>query len=320
MALTPVVLDISHHQELESDAFAKMRDAGIQGVIHKASEGTGYVDKTYAARRKDCEAAGVMWGAYHFARGGSPEAQVEHFLRCAKPDDSTLLALDWEDKAMSAAGARRFLNALMAKTGRRPDQVWIYTGHVGKELITSDADKAYFAQFPLWLCQYTTKAKPTLPKAWDKYGLWQYSDKGHFAGIKRGGSVDLNVFGGKNLKAEWAAGPKPVAVTVAKPEPEAPKVTPADLVPVSRKATTINRAKNAAHTIWVSLTLGSILEYVGVAKQTADQVSLFIHEHAVVILITAAIIGVLLAKYVMSLMADDVNEGRAVPSGGLPAQ
>jgi len=317
MALTPNVLDISHHQVLEPDAFAKMAEAGIQGVIHKASEGSGYVDRTYAARRKDCEAAGLLWGAYHFARGGSPEAQVEHFLRTAKPTSATLLALDWEDKAMTCAKARRFLDHLMAKTGRRPDQVWVYTGHVGKELIQSESDKAYFKQFPLWLCHYTAQNRVKVPDAWEHYGLWQYSDKGHFAGIKKGGAVDLNVFGGKNLKAEWAAGPKPVAVKLP-PAPEK-KVAPRDLVPVSRKARRTSWIKRGAHAVWVTFGFDQIMAWFGIAQQTRAQVEVFVSDHAVALAITAAIVAVVAVKGIEKLMADDVNEGRAVPSGGVPA-
>lgn len=324
MALTPCVLDISHHQTLEPDAFVKMREAGIQGVIHKASEGTGWKDTTYAKRRKECESAGLLFGAYHFFTNASPEAQVENFLRIAKPTSDTLLALDWEDRfdkngrrlpRPTVAQARRFLTVLMAKTGRRPDQIWVYTGHVGKEEIKSKDDRVFFAQFPLWLCHYTARDKPILPRAWSSYGLWQYSDKGHCAGIKAGGSVDLNVFGGKNLKAEWAAGPKPVAV---EPEvvPASGKnpVAPKDLVPVSRKARGTSRFKTA----WKGISITGLLTSLGMAQSTADQVGQIIKDHWLAILITFAILCIVFAKWIESLMAEDVNEGRAVPSGGLP--
>lgn len=315
MALTPVVLDISHHQDLEDDAFEKMKAEGIQGVILKCTEGSGYVDKTYAARRKACEDAGLLVGSYHFARGGSPEAQAEHFLRHAKVDGSLLLALDWEDKAMGTAAARRFLNAVMAKTGRRPDQVWIYGGHVPRELIKTKADRQFFGQFPLWLCHYTQPERIKIPSAWKSYKLWQYSDKGHFAGVKKGGSVDLNVFGGKNLKAEWAAGPKPAAVPVEMPSVPEKKVTPTDLVPVSRKAWSLNKFKR----VWQGITVTGILTALGMAKSTADQVGQVVKDNWLIIVITLAVLLVLFAKWIESLMAEDVNEGRAVPSGGMPS-
>lgn len=316
--LKPVVLDISHHQTLEDDAFVKMKKAGIQGVIHKATEASGYVDKTYAKRRVDCEAAGVLWGAYHFARGGSPDVQVDHFLRYAKPDQSTLLALDWEDKAMTAGKARRFLEVLMQRTGRRPDQIWIYTGHVGKELIKTEADKAFFSKFPLWLCHYTTPAKVKLPDAWESYGLWQYSESGSIAGIKKGGAVDLNVFGGKNLKAEWAAGPKPTPVPIEEPEPKQKQVTPKDLVPVSTKAWRSAWIVRVCYAIAGLFSLDSFMEWAEVAQRVRGQVSGFVSENSKVLVIVGAIVLALIVKSIWTRMAEDVNEGRAVPSGGLP--
>ena len=44
-----VVVDLSHHNETVD--FAKMKAAGIVGVIHKATQGLTYVDETYAGRR-----------------------------------------------------------------------------------------------------------------------------------------------------------------------------------------------------------------------------------------------------------------------------
>ena len=44
-----VVVDLSHHNE--NVDFAKMKANGIVGVIHKATQGLTYVDKTYAKRR-----------------------------------------------------------------------------------------------------------------------------------------------------------------------------------------------------------------------------------------------------------------------------
>jgi putative chitinase len=96
---------------------------------------------------------------------------------------------------------------------------------------------------------------------------------------------------------------------------EAARTSPSALVRVSRKARTLDRIKKAMHGVWASLTLASVLEYLGLAKSTADQVSQFVHEHAVAILITGAILILIAVKYVMSLMAEDVDEGRAVPSG-----
>jgi N-acetylmuramoyl-L-alanine amidase len=114
---------------------------------------------------------------------------------------------------------------------------------------------------------------------------------------------------------------KPALVVAPKPEmpaavsEEPPVAAPAALTATSRKAKTLSRFKQAMHATWASLTLASVLEYLGLAKSTADQVSQFVQTHAVVILITGAILGVLIVKYVLGLMQEDVEEGRYVPSG-----
>lgn len=97
--------------------------------------------------------------------------------------------------------------------------------------------------------------------------------------------------------------------------PVTPKTTVAEVVAVSRKAKTLSRFKRALHSIWLSLGLGSLLEWLGVAKSTMDQVAQFVQQHAIVLLITGAILTVIVVKYVLSLMAEDVNDGRYTPSG-----
>jgi predicted chitinase len=102
---------------------------------------------------------------------------------------------------------------------------------------------------------------------------------------------------------------------VAEEPTEAARTPPSALVRVSRKAKTLSRLKKTLHGIWMSLTLVSLLEYLGLAKSTAEQVSQFVHEQATAIIITGAILIVISIKYILSLMAEDVDEGRAVPSG-----
>src|ERR1700728_404355 len=59
------VIDISH-LSLVTDFTLMRRHSNILGIIHKASEGGDWVDPTYSERRPQAEAAGILWGAYHF--------------------------------------------------------------------------------------------------------------------------------------------------------------------------------------------------------------------------------------------------------------
>jgi lysozyme len=209
----PIVIDISHHNSVVS--WDALKAAGIQGVIHKATQGVHYSDEQYVSRRGPACAAGLRWGAYHFATNGDPKAQVAYFLDHAKPDGDTLLALDWERNPdgpdMSVDQARAFLVELMTHTGREPKGIVIYSGDVAKEMIRSDDDVAFFKAFPLWLCQYGPT--PNLPKAWTRFTFWQFTETGKIDGMAPDGHVDLNYFndGIGDLASAWTGKPTPTA-------------------------------------------------------------------------------------------------------------
>lgn len=215
----PRVVDISHHNQV-TDLRATAR-ADVWGVIHKSSQGRSYRDPDYAARRSQAKAAGLLWGAYHFNDGSDVAAQVDWFLKCAQPDDHTLLVLDFEDNPksnMSVQQAVQFLRLLEQKTGRKGA---IYSGNRLKETlhILSSADRAYVCSHRLWLCQYGPRA--SLPIGFARYWLWQYTGDGigqpphNVAGIVAGNAgIDLNIYDGtrEQLIREWtpaAVAPKP---------------------------------------------------------------------------------------------------------------
>src|SRR5262245_51669933 len=144
------VLDLSHHNSITScDTIV---GAGIVGIIHKATQGTGFVDDQYLSRARDALNRGLMWGAYHFGDNTNPQAQVDNFLRVVGIDNETLYALDWEDNpgsggTMSYNTAVEFINLLEKKIG--VGRTVIYSGHVAKEQV--DADDDFFGSRRPWL-------------------------------------------------------------------------------------------------------------------------------------------------------------------------
>src|SRR5260221_6047557 len=122
------VVDISHHNNKVD--FAKARESGIAGVIQKASQGQDFVDPTYKANRTKAQAAGMLWGAYHFGTGADGVSQAEHFLDVVQSDADTLLVLDLEANPqgpnMTLVEARAFVSPLQEVTGRMPG---LYSGH-----------------------------------------------------------------------------------------------------------------------------------------------------------------------------------------------
>jgi lysozyme len=210
------VLDLSHHNcgpdgPDDDIDFAALAAFGIRGIIHKASQGASIVDRTYAARREHARAAGLLWGAYHFATGEDPADQVAHFLEAAQPDAETLLALDHEPNKgneLDLDGCRAFLDLGRQKLGR---PLVLYSGNLIKEQLRGEDD--FFAAHRLWLCEYGPRA--IVPAAWSASGawLWQFSGDGianrglEVPGLARGNTVDMNSFAGsdEDLAAQWAA-------------------------------------------------------------------------------------------------------------------
>lgn len=210
--IQPRVTDISHHNTVV-DLHATAA-AGVWGVIHKATQGTGYRDPTYVVRRQPVADAGMLWGAYHFGDSSDPIAQVRNFLDYSTPGNGTLLVLDYEDHPSGKSRTMRpqqmvsFLREIERRTGRK---AWLYSGNRIKEdvHVLSKTDRDYVTQHPLWLCQYGPQ--PKLPMGFDQTVLWQYTD-GRVGPGPHGipgitGQVDLNAFNGtrEDLESLWIA-------------------------------------------------------------------------------------------------------------------
>ena len=172
MTILNAVIDISHHNGTLN--FSKIKADGIIGVIQKATQGQSNTDPTYASNRKKAVAAGLLWGAYHFATGSDGVKQAEHFLGVAEPDDSTLLVLDFEPNptgpSMSLDEARAFVTHVESVHGRFPG---FYSGHFIKGLLGNSTDST-LAQCWFWLAQYGPTA--VVPKNWSTWTMWQYTD------------------------------------------------------------------------------------------------------------------------------------------------
>src|SRR5277367_2260793 len=87
--------DIVDLYQLSHDPdFAKAKEAGLKGVIHKASQ---YLrDTKYSLRMEKALEQGLLWGAYHFVTSESWAEQVDLFCSVAKPDPNTFPWIDHE--------------------------------------------------------------------------------------------------------------------------------------------------------------------------------------------------------------------------------
>src|SRR5262249_11247038 len=223
-----MVLDLSHY-DVPCD-LAKAKDAGIEGIIWKATQATNYFDNTYVQYRKKAEDAGLLWGSYHFAENGDCERQATWYTETAQIDEDDLFCLDWEPSKsqMTPAQARDFVQAAEDILDR-PNECLIYgSSSFLTDQIPAELD-AFFAARRLWLAQFGTT--PKVPPTWKEYWLWQYAADGvgpkpwTVPGIP--GNPDVNSFKGSadQLLAEWAHG-----TNEPPPEPPPPNGQPISMV------------------------------------------------------------------------------------------
>jgi lysozyme len=180
--------------------WAKVAHAGYRFAFGKATEGSSYTDRTYTTNRNGSEAAGLVFGAYHFARpaGGDLAAatasaikQANHFLAVAGPQPGDLPpVLDLEKtgnlpRQRLLAWTLGWLGQIYARTGVEP---FLYTsplfwkGHLG------DSTAAAAAGTGLWIAHWTSRAAPMVPaQNWngDGWKFWQWTNCVAVPGIKR---------------------------------------------------------------------------------------------------------------------------------------
>lgn len=191
-------IDVSRYQQKID--WAAVAQSGTQFCFIKATEGARDVDPMFKSHWNDVAKAGLIRGAYHFFRPQIPvSAQVELFARTLgqyQPGDLSP-ACDFEGTAgwseMPAQNrtvlALSMLEAVEKRFGVTPI---VYTSPWFAGQIISNAPA--LGRFPIWIAQYTLAQAPNVPKPWNSWTFWQYTQNGKVPGIS--GFVDLNRFQG----------------------------------------------------------------------------------------------------------------------------
>ncbi|MFT3788058.1 MAG: glycoside hydrolase family 25 protein [Tepidisphaeraceae bacterium] len=200
MLVRSLGIDVSSYQT--SINWTSVKSAGIDFAYVKATEGATYDSPTFTTQMNGATAAGVLAGAYHFARydNNSASTEASHFLSVAgsymangylRPvvdvEVSTTLT-----KAQVSAWVNTFSNAILAAKGVRP---LVYTG---VSYASTKLDSTV-TQWDNWMANYPASPNPqtgapsgTTP--WSGWKIWQYTQTGTVSGIS--GNVDRDVFNG----------------------------------------------------------------------------------------------------------------------------
>jgi GH25 family lysozyme M1 (1,4-beta-N-acetylmuramidase) len=192
--------------------WGRVASAGYRFAFGKATEGTTYVDAAFTRNRNGSEAAGLVFGAYHFARPGGTSvaaatagaiAQADHFLAIASPQPGELppvLDLETTGKLPARrllAWTLAWLAEIDARTGVAP---FVYTSPLFWSKRVGNSIAAAAAGTPLWIAHWTAASHPSVPaKNWNGTGwtFWQWTDCVAVRGIRH--CADADRLNGTNL-------------------------------------------------------------------------------------------------------------------------
>lgn len=175
-----------------------VKSNGIFALIHKCTEGTGYHDPRYNARRAkwmsgdpisvtDVDGSKLslspIWGAYAFFHGSNPVAEAKFFLSSANLGPTDMAVIDWENVGASgysppASAADAFCQEVEQATGRA---CMVYGGNVPREQLTSHVSSAILDRFskrPYWFCAYGNYNPKLLALPWKQTGPFLWQDDG----------------------------------------------------------------------------------------------------------------------------------------------
>jgi lysozyme len=167
-----------------------------------ASDGTDFSNPKYSQQYHGAKDAGLIAGAYHFARPDDSDGatQANRFLDIIdyKNDGKTLppvLDLEVDPNGGSCYGmsvdqmhqwTKSFNDTVKQRTGKDPI---IYANPSFWKQCMGSTDT--FKDPDLWLAAYEVDS-PTVPKGFQDWDFWQYTDKGKVAGIS--GNTDINQY------------------------------------------------------------------------------------------------------------------------------
>ena len=199
-AITPISnvrydgIDVSNWQGYVD--YSKVKNAGIEIVFMKASQGTSYKDPYFDTNYTNAKANGLKVGFYHYLTATNTnqaiqEARFFASVISGKVPDCKLV-LDYE--VFNGVGrnevnqiAKTFLQELKSLTNK---EVMVYSNLSTAQNIF---DQELSSQYPLWLAYYGDYTRlNNVNGNWQYWSGVQYTDKGIVPGVN--GYVDKNVF------------------------------------------------------------------------------------------------------------------------------
>ena len=173
--------------------FSRVKNAGIDIVYIKSSEGRSYIDPYFEINYQNAKANGLKIGFYHYVTARTvDEARTQanffaNVISGKEPD--CRLAMDFESFGNLSVNqineiSKVFLETLQNATNK---EVLIYSNsYTARTILSRD-----LTIYPLWVANYGV-SEPGGNDKWQTWVGWQYTSTGRVSGIS--GNVDRNRF------------------------------------------------------------------------------------------------------------------------------
>lgn len=189
-------IDISHYQnEAGKIDWEKLKASEYKFCFVKCTEGTTYRDRFYEENKKGARKAGLVFGAYHFARLKDPIQEADHFCDTVGDlEEGEIVILDFEvDGANQVDWCLKWLKKVEERLGFKP---LLYTNEARVKSLNWQpvVDKNY----GLWVAKYASQViyvpeylqRKPVSDEWPFWAIWQFSSRAKVPGLV--GNVDVN--------------------------------------------------------------------------------------------------------------------------------
>jgi lysozyme len=205
--------------------------AGVRFGAARFTIGDYYTDTGAIEAFDRCQDAGILMTAYHVSapadgagRRITSAAQIQRFLDAVGSRRLQLPPL--LDNELSRGQSKAWISLVITGCFQALEG---FQGHPYPYNYTNAnfwntyiIPRVHFANYPLWVANYTQAALPLLPRQFSRFAIWQYSADGNLLGAQYGAgskSIDLNRW---NLAYAPFPNGAPVPIPIPEPEPTVP--------------------------------------------------------------------------------------------------
>ena len=191
-------IDISHYQnEAGKIDWDKVKASEYKFCFVKCTEGVTYRDRFYQENKAGARKAGLVFGAYHFARTtNDPVREADHFcdnVGDLKTGEIVILDFEVDGHADPVGWCLKWLKKVEERLGFKP---LLYTNEARVKSL--NWKRVVDGNYGLWVAKYasqliyvphTLQRKPVSDE-WPFWAIWQFSSRAKVPGFV--GNIDVN--------------------------------------------------------------------------------------------------------------------------------